>query len=223
MLTTIFLDVDNTILNFDKCSEDAMRKAMDAYGLCYKPFMFDVFRSTNILLWQMIERGELTVEGLFDIRWNTIFNKLGISGVDGRKFEEEFHRHIYVSAIKVDGADELLSYLHARYKLFVLSNAPAGQQQLRLKNAGLSGYIDGYFISEEMGLHKPDKQFFDKVFETLGIKKDEAIMIGDSPTADIAGAMRYGIKTIYFDFANTFEPVHADYTVTSLAQIIGIL
>lgn len=219
----MLVDVDNTLLDFKLCSFHSMRSACEDFSIHFEKSMFDAFYRINTGLWHEIEKGDLTVEKLFEIRWNVIFKELGVKGVDGVEFEKDFHKYLNVSAVKVEGADDALDYLSKKYEVCVASNAPARQQQERMRRAGLDKYISRYFISEELKASKPDKEFFDKAFSTLNISPNEAVMLGDSPTADVAGAKAYGLKTVFFDAENAGNIAGADFVIKKLVEIKTVL
>lgn len=225
MLTTLFFDIDNTLLDFSACSKDSMQRAFEDYGLHFADDMFDTFVAQNNMLWRRIELGELTKDGLFKIRWNIIFEKLGIAGVDGEEFEEDFHKYLNVSCVPVDGAKQTLKYLSGKYRLYAASNAPLGQQPRRMKLADLDKYMDGYFISEELGAPKPSKRFFDECFARLdGVTPAQVMMIGDSKSADIDGARQYGMATCWFNFLKTKDAdVRADIVIDDLRKLQDLL
>ncbi len=51
MIKAILMDIDNTVLDFQECSRDSMKKAFKEAGLNYEEYMFDVFTETNEYLW----------------------------------------------------------------------------------------------------------------------------------------------------------------------------
>lgn len=225
MITTVFIDIDDTLLDFHKCAKESMHKVFDDINITFEDSMFTVFTEINNSLWHKIEKGTITREQLYSVRWNIIFEKLGIS-YDGNAFEEKFLLQLAHSAVPVTYAKELMEYLSSKYTVCAASNAPYEQQLLRLKNAGLFQYIHKFFISEKIGFSKPDKRFFDVCFEELGnISPDNAIFIGDSPTADILAANMYGINSCWFNPKHKKLPegIYADYTVATLSEIQDIL
>lgn len=70
--TVLLFDIDNTLLDFSAGAMQAMEEIFRAAGLPYAPEMFAVFQVENDKLWVRIERGELTIAGLRDVRWQTI-------------------------------------------------------------------------------------------------------------------------------------------------------
>lgn len=110
MLKAVLMDIDDTLLDFGKCAEQAMRIGFAERGLPFDNSTYAVFTRINDVLWQQIERGELTTQQLFEFRWNRIFESLGIEA-DGVAFEKRFLDLLYETAIPVDGADEVCRYL----------------------------------------------------------------------------------------------------------------
>ena len=80
MLKAVLMDIDDTLLDFGKCAEQAMRIGFAEWGLPYDDSTYATFTRINDGLWLMIERGELTTQQLFEFRWNRIFEALGITG-----------------------------------------------------------------------------------------------------------------------------------------------
>lgn len=220
----VFIDIDDTLLDFTKCANDAIKSACNKFGVSYTTTLVDTFHPINLDLWHRLEKKEVTKEKLFDTRFQIVFDKLGIKA-DGIAFETAFRENFHESAILVDGARDLLEYLRSKYKVYVASNASMHQQTNRMKRAELDGYIDGYFVSEEIGFPKPQKEFFDACFKALpDVKPQDVVMIGDSLSADIKGACEYGLKTIWYNHRN--EPtsdVKCDYIVSRLSEVKNIL
>ena len=219
-IKAVFIDIDNTLLDFNKCALWSMQKAFDDRNLKFEPSMYDVFRAVNDKLWLEIEKGALTKEELYACRWNMIFAILGINE-NGVEFENIFYSHLTESAEPVDGANDLLEYLSKKYTVCAASNASYEQQIRRLDNAGMTKYLDKIFISEQLGYSKPQREFFDKCFaEIAPILPCETVMIGDSLTADIEGGARCGMKTCRYDHnASGISSSLPDITVTSLGEI----
>lgn len=224
MIKAVLLDVDNTLLDFDACAKSAIRLSAEERSLTLPVETFSVFRRVNDRLWAMIEAGTLTREELLAQRWDVIFRELGLAA-DGPAFEASFIRHLASAAEPVDGAMELLEYLHGRYILAIASNAPYAQQIRRLSLAGFLPLLDHLFISEKIGRAKPCAAFFDHCIAALApLNAQEIIMIGDSPEADIQGAAARGLKTCWFDYRRTGDrSVPADYTAERLEQIRAFL
>lgn len=222
MIKAVLFDIDDTILDFGKCAEWAVKTAMEERNTEYRHEYYGVFKRINDDLWKKLEKGEITREELFNRRFNEIFAELGIN-LDGREFESRFLELLHESTEEVPGARELLKYLHSKnYRVYAVSNAMQTQQETRLKKSGLSRYFDGVFTSELLGASKPSMAFFGAFFERVpDISKDEVILIGDSLSADISGGKRYGLTTCWFNYAgkNSSGGSFSDFVVHSLNDV----
>ncbi len=225
MIKVVFLDIDNTLIDFSKCSRLAIKYGIESIGMEYEEVIFDTFTRINDELWLEIEKGTITKEQLYNERWHTIFNELGID-YDGLKFESIFFNNLTEIAIPVDYAKELVEYLAAKYTLCAASNGPYKQQVNRLTSAGMIDNFKEIFVSEEIGFSKPSREFFNVCFARLGdVRSEEVMIIGDSLTADIKGGIDCGMKTLWYNHfkAENDGKINADYTVDSLKEIEKIL
>ena len=222
----VLIDVDNTILDFDEFVRAAMRDGFRKYHLPeYREEMFGIFVDINDRLWRGIEMGVKTLEDVRRDRWNLIFDRLGIA-FDGHVFEEFFRDYLHECAIPVPGVTELIPYLSGRYLLCAASNGPYEQQKYRLGISGMLPYFHHIFISEKVGANKPSARFFDVCLQEIGedLQPGEVMMIGDSLTADMDGALEYGMATCFFDRNKTGpQGRKVDYVVTHMGDIAGIL
>lgn len=231
MVKAVFIDIDNTLLDFDAYVKESMKNGFAQYGLRpYEDWMFPVFLRINAGLWRQIELGELTFSELKQNRWNKIFKELNIS-FDGNLFETYFRNYLFDNAIPIAGAREILEYLHKKYILCAASNGPWEQQVNRLRVGKMLNYFSHIFISEKIGASKPSKEFFEHCLNQLNADKSEPIgasevmMIGDSLTADMEGGIQNGLKTCWFNRGRISIPqnLEIDHVVERLDEIPAIL
>lgn len=225
-IKAVLIDVDDTILDFRLCSQADIKLCLNRHGIPYSDHLFETFERRNSKYWQDIEAGRLTVEELRQIRWKSIFQELGIEA-DGHQFELDFISHLKDFAIPMEGAKELMQYLRTKYRVYIVSNATHEQQRRRLGDAGLEEYIDDMFTSLDIGFVKPSREYFDVCFSRMDkpYSPSETIIIGDSLTADIRGAIDYGIHSCWFNRDGKPQPsdMHIDFTVSTLKEIMSIL
>ncbi len=231
MPKVILIDIDDTVLSFQGYVRESMESGFEAFGIGpFEEDMLSVFHQVNSVLWRRLEKGTLSFEELKKIRWNLVFEKLGISA-DGVKFEEYFRSRLFDSAILVDGAMELLEYLNGKYILCAASNGPFLQQKNRLSVGGVLEFFTHLFISEEIGHSKPSKEFFSVCLDRLNqgaenfISPRDVLIIGDSLSSDIAGGLAAGIQTLFYNPEEKEIPpeIKPDFVVNTLAQIRNIL
>lgn len=227
----IFIDVDNTLLDFDEYVKTTMKNGFDYFNLIpYEPYMYDIFTTINNNLWRKIETRELTFDELQKIRWNLIFEKLKIN-FDGVTFEKYFRKELNESAIPVPGSYTLLENLHKQYILCAASNGPYNQQIHRLNLADMTKYFDYFFISEKIGVSKPHKSFFSIALNEVNSDRDNKItpadcmILGDSLTSDIAGGKNFGMTTCLYrrDKSTNIDSTACDIIIDNLTDLIDLI
>jgi putative hydrolase of the HAD superfamily len=68
-----------------------------------------------------------------------------------------------------------------------------------LEATGLAPLLDGAAISAEVGAAKPDPAIFERALELAGAGPAEALHVGDTAAADLAGARGAGIRALHLD------------------------
>ncbi|MBQ8183404.1 MAG: YjjG family noncanonical pyrimidine nucleotidase [Clostridia bacterium] len=225
MKRIVLIDLDNTLIDFNECARHSIMNAFSELGFKYTDNVFETFIRENVKIWKRLERGEITKPELRANRWNIILGKLGID-YDGTIVEEMFENGVAQGAYAVEGAYDLLDYLYPKYRLYVVSNGFRFVQESRLKIGNFEKYFTDVFVSEDVGIPKPAKEFFDYCFEKMDHPpKEDIILIGDSLTADICGGINYDLDTVWFNKNN--ETLSGDitptHTVTKLNEIKNIL
>ena len=145
--------------------------------------------------------------------------------------EKEFRILLNLSAVPVDGAEEILTYLKEKdYCLCAASNGPYGQQINRLKKVDMLKYFAHCFVSEKVGADKPGKAFFDGCMKELpGVCPEECMMIGDSLTADITGGSLWNVHMLVSASVEKYKEEKlksgkpADYIIHDLLELKKIL
>lgn len=225
-IKVVLIDVDNTLLDFKKCSKQAMELSFAQNNVEMKEEIFEYFLKINDELWERLEKGEITKDFLHQNRFKSIFEKFNIKNAPAQKVELEFIEFFSKSDLHVDDALEILKYLSKKYTVHVASNSNHDRQLKRLTSAGMIEYIDTIFASGQIGHLKPSEEFFKTCFEKLdNIEKHQVIIIGDSLTADILGGKNFGIKTCWFDKDNKSikREEMADFTINRLIDVKKIL
>lgn len=219
----VLIDIDNTLLDFNKCATECIRLAFQKFNLEFNDQTFSVFKRVNDALWLEIENRTLTKKELHQVRFNRVLKALGLE-YDGWEVEQEFLANLKECAIPVDGALDLMQYLSKKYIVCTASNSFYNQQVKRLTTAGIYSYVDHMFISEVIGHEKPSSAFFLECLDRLNITdKNQVVMIGDSLTADIKGGKEFGITTIWFNPENLPKTDDCDIVINRLEQIKNYL
>ena len=193
----LFVDIDDTLLDFKKCSQNALKESCDYMGVIYSLELYDYFHKIDKALWDRQKKGEINVDEVLQMRFETLCNSFP-KEVDAYLFNKTFQKNLANTCVLVQGAKETLHYLSTKYMLFAASNGILEMQTSRLKLSELHIYFKELFVSDDIGFEKPDKRFFIKCLEKSNFKSAEVLFIGDSWEADIEGAMQVGIDTCWF-------------------------
>lgn len=225
MYRTVFLDLDDTLLDFGAAERVAIAKAFRDIGLEPTPALLGRYSELNQAQWEAFERGEITRDTVLVRRFELLFAELGLS-IEAQHAEDVYRGYLGVGHYFVEGAEELLSYLAPKYDLYLASNGVADTQYSRLESAGIGHYFKDIFISEVTGSHKPERAYFDYCFAHIpGFDPSEALMVGDSLTSDILGGFNAGIRTCWFNPGRKplQGPVKPDLEIHALRELKDIL
>ena len=195
----LLLDVDGTLLDFDRSAEKGLETLFTQRGYSYDETIFPLYETINNGLWERYERGEISRDRVLVDRFTIMFSQLGIDE-KGETFEDDFREQLEKDPYWMEGAEELLKDLRPKYEMYIVTNGVARTQKARLAATGLDAYVKDVFISEAIGAQKPQKAYFDYCLAHIGpCEKSEILLVGDSLTADILGANRAGIPSCWFN------------------------
>jgi len=115
------------------------------------------------------------------------------------------------------------------YKTAIIANGNSIDARNIIASCGLEEYFDVIVISEELGIEKPDKGIFQSALDRLKIEAANAVMVGNRIDADILGANRMGMKSVWFHWNDRYEEIignkeeSPDFIIKSLSELPGLL
>lgn len=224
-LEFLFIDLDDTILDFGKAEGIALNKTLTAFNLVPTEAVRSRYSQINKAHWERLERGELTRAQVMFGRFATLFDEFGITG-DPQLASDTYAQNLSIGHYFLPGAEEALEKLSKKYKLYLASNGNAAVQAGRLKSANISRYFEDIFISQEVGADKPSPLFFARAFARIpGFDPSKAMIVGDSLTSDIKGGNNAGIRTCWVNPKHLPQraDIQVDYEIESLAQLEQLL
>nr|WP_275577746.1 HAD family hydrolase [Vibrio parahaemolyticus] len=104
------------------------------------------------------------------------------------------------------GVKEMLTDLRKHYKLVVITNGPIFSQHPKLKATQMDEWVDHIIVGGEEPEEKPAASIFQKALNLVDVKPEEALHIGDSLAADIAGANNMGILSVWVNATGASNP-----------------
>ena len=221
----LLFDADNTLFDFDQAERNAHLLLCRAHGLAFSEEGYQLYHKCNADLWRDFDRGLCTKEYLLVERFRRY---LAITGerANPEALNRDHLRALGEGAMLLPGAEELCRVLSRDHRLYLLTNAVASVQKTRFANSAIAPYFQGVFISEEVGVGKPDPAYFDYVFHAVpGLAWDNALVIGDSLTSDIQGANNAGLPCCWFNSKGQPRPqgLRIDYEIRALEELYAIV
>jgi HAD superfamily hydrolase (TIGR01549 family) len=138
---------------------------------------------------------------------------------------EQWYAQSYIECFDRESAsiDAVMKLKDAGWKVGVVTNGPTTQQMAKLRQTGLESVVDAVVVSEAFGASKPDASIFREAARRCGLAL-EGWMVGDSPSADIAGAARCGLHTIWMSRGRAWTSGSPpDLVVTSIPEAAAFL
>ena len=221
MIKAIIFDLDNTLLDFVKMKQFAVKAAITAMieaGLdvdeekAYKD-IFDLY----------VEKGWENQQVFDDYLNQTVgkvSNKILAAVIVSYRRAREATLLVYPNVNKT-----LIELIKMGIQLSVVSDAPSREAWMRLYYLNLHHVFDPVLTFDDTGVRKPSPKPFEMALDILQAKPDEVLMIGDWPERDVVGAKQIGMKTIFARYGDTFGTVDsgADWDVNDIYDLVGIV
>lgn len=221
MIKAVIFDLDNTLVDFMAMKRQAIDAAINAMRDAGFNLPAEEIRKRIDAIYQ--EKG-MEFQSVFDELLYNAFSKIDYkilcSGIVAYRRAREAalvpYPHVYLT---------LTELLRMNLKLAVVSDAPAREAWLRLCYLNFHHLFDVVVTFDDTGERKPNPGPFRKALERLGVKPEEALMVGDWAERDVVGAKQVGMKTVFARYGDTFGTVHsnADYDIDDIVEVIDIV
>ncbi|XOV67159.1 MAG: YjjG family noncanonical pyrimidine nucleotidase [Fluviicola sp.] len=225
----IFFDLDRTLWDFEKNSEQALRILYDDLRLNDHMRDFETFfksyKKINAKLWNSYGAGKLTKDVLrikrfedtlksFQINSPEVAQQLaeGYVAISPRQTNIFPHTHETLEALKNEGK-----------QLHIITNGFKEVQFIKLENCGLLDYFDVIICSEDVGKNKPAPEIFQHTMKLASAKPEESVMIGDDLRVDVQGAERQGMTGVLFDPHRFYKDRAHEWIIYDLSRLPEII
>ncbi len=228
----LFIDFDDTLCDTHGNAVLALAEVFEEFGLerwfADAQLFYDTYWQANIDLWRQYGKGEITRDYLIVERFRRPLcqgKDLVVTEQLCLDMSDRFLDHCANKPGVVEGAHELVSYLRQRgYRLHLCSNGFHEVQYRKIHACGFDGCFDTVILSEDAGVNKPKRGYFDYAFRVSQAVPASTLMIGDGWDSDMRGALDYGLDTVFFNrFPSYPAPEPVTHEVHSLRQIMEIL
>lgn len=244
MLEAVIFDLDNTLIDWSKDTGDWLETGKSALDPVHRNLVNDgfslppltvfaeTFHKARNQVWDAARRGGWFAPTLTHHFTRTLeLLELPTEDVDYAELARLFNwQPVNGVPLYADAEEALVTIKDAGVKLGLLTNAsyPMALRDKELEALGIIDYFDVRVATSDIGEAKPNALPFLTVLERLGIRREDAVYIGDSLEQDIAGARNVGMRAIWLIRERTLpkdgiiDPV-PDAAVWSLTRALEIL
>ena len=207
--SVLFWDIDDTLLDFQKGEQCAFEAACSTLHIPYSDSFYNDYHEINEKHWKLLELGKTTREILLVERFKDLFELYHID-CDPALMEDTYRSYLDHQHQFMPYAFDVLQQLQDM-RMCIVTNGRTNTQKKRYHDANLDDFMENLYISEQMGLSKPNPEFLYKVMEDMNLTdSSEILLIGDSLSSDILGGNNAGIDTVWYN------PHHKDNNTTAI-------
>ncbi|MGC9331886.1 MAG: YjjG family noncanonical pyrimidine nucleotidase, partial [Bacteroidales bacterium] len=201
-----------TLWDFEKNCREILMEMYHKFQLfeAFQGFdeFFTHYLEYNSALWHLYRENAIDKD---ELTWKRFLLTLKEGGLDDEHLAQTLSdEYLILSPTKTKLFPHVkfgLIYLKKQYTLHLITNGFKEVQYEKLKNSGLKKFFTYVFISEELGVQKPEAAYFEKAMKLSNATTNNAVVIGDDFLVDIMGAANAGIDQIWFNPQKTEPPV----------------
>lgn len=213
----LLADADGTLFDFYKGEAIAIVETFEHFGIPATKEIIALYEQANKAQWKKLERGETTQQKLRTDRFVDFLSLAGING-DAEAISEDYVERLGQQRWPLPYSVELCREVSRHMPIYLVTNGIARIQRSRFTHCQIAPYISGLVISEEVGRAKPDPAMLFEALKQAGVENvRDAILLGDSPSADIAAANNAGMDCILF---TNGKPAPEDHRATWCVQTL---
>ena len=228
MYDHLFFDADGTLWDFMASERWALSLVFAELGIEPTPETITAYSEINNEVWLEFEQGLVTLDTLKIERFHRFQANYDITidpELTAKRYAQRLAQsyHLYADTIPV--LDELVK---RRYPISLITNGISEIQRGRLVATGTLHYFNAIIISEEIGARKPALDYFKialAMAQESGAPVNNPLVIGDSPSSDIRGAIDAGLDTCWinrYGMDKDSETVPT-YEIKNLEELLPIL
>jgi HAD superfamily hydrolase (TIGR01549 family) len=232
-LEVVLFDLDDTLHDdthaYSSAAEEVAREVAAEHGIDALALKA-AYITESEGFWHRLSPLDLKVK-LANLRasmWQSALESVGVRDADlAQRSAERYNAYrLKYFALFPGAADVLRSLREAGMRLGIVTNGLSETHREKIAVLQLSEYFDAIFLSDEVGMVKPDPLLFAHACRVLDAAPAVAAMVGDRYDRDIRGAAEAGLFTIWFNVRGEELPPGTsppDATCTSISEVGRIL
>lgn len=237
----VILDLDDTLINNKESIRGAFAAVLEKAGHQYTESDFERWHALDKKYWEdwqdkliqipddlKHETGKKSKKFTDWVRSNRflIYFDNSISQNDAVELNQIYINSLHNNAIEIDGARDMLQYLHKKYKILIATNGPSAAAMNRLDKIGCSQYVSDLFAADMFGHMKPSVDFFKAIEKYYSdYDRSDYIVVGDSLKNDVGFGMNCRIDSCWLNpYGEMADADYAPtYTISRLSELCEIL
>ena len=221
MIKAVIFDLDNTLLDFMKMKEYAVKAAIT--GMIEAGLDIDDEESYKTIVSIYEEEGwenQQVFNYFLDRTVGEVNNKYLAAAIVAYRRAREANLLLYPNVNHT-----LVELMKAGIKLAVVSDAPSREAWMRIYYLNLHHHFDFVLTFDDTNARKPSPIPFQMALKELKTEPSETLMVGDWPERDVAGANNLGIRSIFARYGDSFGTIDsgADWDINDVYEIVGIV
>jgi len=219
----ILMDNDGTLMDFKAGEANAIGEVLKKLNIS-DPCGPEVYSRINEQCWKDFEKKLITQPQLRIRRFKELLEYYRCTG-SPQEAAVWYEEALAGQSILLPGALETVRAISEKLPVWILTNGIAHIQHRRIEVSPIFPYLSGVLISSEVGAPKPAPDMYLKALQMLGgMRPEEVLMIGDSLTSDIAGAVNVGIPACWYNpqHSQSTSCLKIDYEIDSMEQMVEV-
>ena len=221
MIKAVIFDLDNTLLDFMKMKEYAVKAAIA--GMIEAGLDIDNEESYKTIVSIYEKEGwenQQVFNYFLDRTIGEVNYKYLAAAIVAYRRAREANLLLYPNVNHT-----LVELMKIGIKLAVVSDAPSREAWMRIYYLNLHHHFDIVLTFDDTNATKPSPIPFQMALKDLKPEPSETLMVGDWPERDVAGANNLGIRTIFARYGDSFGTINsgADWDINDVYEIVGIV
>ena len=221
----VVFDLDDTLVDFAstrRLAYESMRELLHGAGIDATAWL-QACSALDRPLFRQFEQGAMTRAEYRIRRFSDPFTSLGlpVPAELVTRLNDVFMECVNDHPLLYEDVQPVLLELRNRgVRTAVLTNGPSDGQRRKLRASGLSEWVDHVVIAEELGASKPSPRAFHAAVAPFAMAPADALMVGDSPELDYAGALAAGLQARLLDRDARFAALNLP-TIRTLRELLS--
>lgn len=240
-IDVIFFDLGSTLMYFDGHLPDVLAVAYQELAASLLEGGFAL--NKDVFLPEFLSRqeayrserdtdlSEITTERVLRI----VLERQGVSGVTHEQLRPHLERMYAITQshwiVEEDTHYTLQALKEAGYRMGIISNAGDDWDvQVLVDKAGIRPFFEYVNTSAAAGVRKPHPQIYQLAFDSMNVKPERSVMVGDTLAADIMGSKNLGMHNVWITrrvnrnaIQAHIETIKPDRTIDNLSELPGLL